>query len=136
MRILQGCLAFAHTLVPIDFISANFSKEFDMVNGLVNMGYYTGHGVAEAVGCLLYDQFGYEIAYVFTAVFGLLVVAITVIALPSTKTYLSTQDDSCNEEEMDSESTKTKLTKLLIIPMAATMLINANYLTMEYFRSQ
>ncbi|KAL5259086.1 hypothetical protein ACHWQZ_G009521 [Mnemiopsis leidyi] len=127
MRILQGCMAFVCTLVPIDFISANLSDEFDMVNGLVNMGYFTGHGVAEAVGCFLYDHFGYEIAYSFTAGVALLVAAITVIALPSTKTYLSTQDDSFNEEEMDFESSKTSLTKLLIIPMIATMLINANY---------
>ena len=126
LRICQGLLVYAGTLVPIDFINANFPEEFDMVNGLVNMGYFSGHGVAEAVGCVIYDKIGYEAAYVFTAVIALLAATTSFFFIPKTKTYLSTQDD-ISDDDLKIGSKKNKLTMLLIIPMIATMLINANY---------
>ena len=100
-----------------------------MVNGLVNMGYFSGHGVAEAVGCIIYDKFGYEIAYVFSAAIALLAAISSFCFLPKSKTFLSTQDDISDDDQtiLKIGSKKNKLTKLLIIPMIATMLINANY---------
>ena len=126
LRIFQGFLAYIITLVPVDFINANFPEQFDMVNGLVNMGYFSGHGVAEAVGCIIYDKIGYEAAYVFTTVIALLAATTSFFFIPKTKTFLSTQDDIL-DDDLKIGSKKNKLTKLLIIPMIATMLINANY---------
>ena len=126
LRICQGFLAYTSTLVPVDFINANFPEQFDMVNGLVNMGYFSGHGVAEAVGCIIYDTFGYEIAYVFSAAIALLAAISSFCFLPKSKTFLSTQDDIL-DDDLKIGSKKNKLTMLLIIPMIATMLINANY---------
>ncbi|XP_063687244.1 uncharacterized protein LOC134820667 [Bolinopsis microptera] len=129
LRICQGVLSYTSTLVPIDFINANFPEEFDMVNGLVNMGYFSGHGVAEAVGCVIYDKIGYTAAYGFTAVVALLAATSSFFFIPNTRTYLSTQDDISDDDQtmLKTGSKKNKLTKLLIIPMIATMLINANY---------
>ena len=129
LRICQGILAYISTLVPVDFINANFPEQFDMVNGLVNMGYFSGHGVAEAVGCIIYDKFGYEIAYVFSATIALLAAISSFCFLPKSKTFLSTQEETAGDDQINEEmrSKDMKLTKLLVFPMIATMLINANY---------
>ena len=135
LRMIHGVLGFATTLVPVDFINANFPQKFDMVNGLVNMGYFSGHGVAELLGCILYDNYGYEVAFAFAATMALLAAAATLCFLPNTQTYLSIQgkavkvvdstDDPSIKDSISNQS--QRLSKFLVFPLIATMLINANY---------
>ena len=127
MRMLQGLLAYTSTLAPVDFINANFPNEFDMVNGLLNMGYFSGHGIAEAVGCVIYDHFGYEVAFVFSAVVAVISGIGVVCFIPKSRTYVSSQIPDIVQTEAGTEPHDTKLTKLLIFPLIATMLVNANY---------
>ena len=130
MRIFQGFLSYPSCLVPVDFINANFPDEFDMVNGVLNMGYFSGHGMAEVLGSMIYDKLGYEYAYSFSAIMALLAATVAFFFLPNTKTYLAMQDDLSDDDDetvKDIDSEKTKLTKFLIFPLAAAMLINANY---------
>lgn len=129
MRILQGVFAYPSFLVPLDFVQANFQSKFDLVNGILNVGYFSGHGLAEVFGCILYDQLGYEIAYIFTAAVAFLSVIVILLIIPKTSTYLSMEKSSPKDEEVPEimGSNKSKLTKFLIIPMLCTMCINANY---------
>ena len=137
MRVVQGLLAYTCTVAPVDFINAQFPDKFDMVNGLLNMGYFSGHGIAEALGSIIYDHLGYEAAYVFSALIALMAGAGIYFFIPNCKTYLSTQQDlrggdvATQGVELNSES--LKLTKLLIVPMVATMLINANHGVLQVF---
>ena len=129
MRVLQGVFTYPSYLVPLDFIQANFQNKFDFVNGILNVGYFSGHGLAEVFGCILYDHLGYEVAYVFTAAVALLSVVVILLIVPKTDTYLSTEKSTPKDEEVPiiMGSDKTKLTKFLLIPMLCTMCINANY---------
>jgi predicted MFS family arabinose efflux permease len=131
MRIIQGLLAYPCQLVLTDIINAQFSDEFDMVNGLVNMGYYSGHGVAEFLGCIIYDNFGYEAAYTFSAIMALVTATVAFCMLPNSKTFLSSQDDMSDDEQVMQGTENSKLTYFLIFLMFATMLINANYGVMQ-----
>ena len=130
LRTLQGVFAYPGYLVPLDFINANFESEFDFVHGLLNMGYFSGHGVAEILGCWMYDHFGYEAAYAFSAAIALTSVIIVLLIIPKSRTYLSTQEEKIEE----SFSHKKTLTMFLIIPMLATMCINANYGVLQVTR--
>lgn len=126
VRITQGMLAYASSLVAVDCISAHLSREFDFVNGLFNMGIYIGHGIAESVGCVLYENFGYLAPFIFAASFTLVVTVVILQTIPKAKTYLASQDavDTATDKLVNPSN---KLTKLLILPLVATMLINANY---------
>ena len=137
MRIFQGIFAYPGYLVPLDFIQANFHSKFDFVNGLLNVGYFSGHGLAEVFGCILYDFFGYEVAYVFSAAVALISVILILLIVPKTRTYLSTEKPKPKDEEAPEieGSNKAKLTKFLIIPMLCTMCINANYGVLQVCRN-
>ena len=131
LRILQGIFAYPGYLVPIDFINANFGKKLDFVNGLLNLGYFTGQGIAEVIGCILYDMYGYNAAFMFSAGVALLSVILIMCLLPNTKTYLSTPKSETPKVMVPSEkgltSDQSRLSKFLIIPMVACMCINASY---------
>ena len=130
MRIIQGLLAYTSTLVPVDFINAHFPDKFDMVNGLLNMGFFSGHGMAEVLGSIIYDHLGYAAAYGFSAVVALTAGVAVCCFIPKSRTYLSSQTDQSRDNltrENITGSENTKLSKFLILPMVATMLINANY---------
>ena len=57
LRVIQGVFAYASCLLPVDFSHAVFPDKFDLVNGLGLVGNFCGHGLAESVGCLLYDRY-------------------------------------------------------------------------------
>ena len=127
IRVLQGALNYSISLISVDFINAQFPEKFDVINGFLNMGYYVGHGVAESVGCVLYDRFGYVAPYIFSFTFAVLACVVVFFVIPRSKTYLSSQDYV--EERLDSltQPAQVSMTKMLIFPMIATMMINANY---------
>ena len=95
LRLIQGCLAYTCLVMPVDFINAQFPDKFDMVNGLVNLGYFSGHGMAEVFGSIIYDHFSYEAAHVFAAIIAFMAGAGVYFFIPNCKTYLSTQVKSC-----------------------------------------
>jgi MFS family permease len=128
-RIIQGLFAYVSVLAPIDFIHANFPNKFDMLNGLVQVGYFSGNGLGDLFGCIIYERFGYEIAYAISSLIALIAAASAFYFLPNTKTYLSIQEDESRDDQETKEigSKKMKLSMFLIAPLAATMLINSNY---------
>ena len=56
LRVAQGVFAYASCLLPVDFTHAVFEDKFDLVNGLSLLGNFCGHGLAESIGCFLYDR--------------------------------------------------------------------------------
>ena len=137
LRILLGAATYTSNLLPVDFIHAQFPDKFDCVNSAELMGFYCGHGVAESVGCLLYDRFGYVVPFVFSAILSVLISILLFFAFPDTETYLASQvtdksnnsvidcpdKSNCSNKDIDNR----QLTWTLIFPMIVTMLINGCY---------
>ena len=125
IRVLQGVVGFCASVVYVDFVSGNFPDRFDAVNGLLNMGMFCGHGIAEAVGSCLYDRFGYVAPFLFAAGMELFAaVLVMVVCTSNSRTHYASQPKDLEEASC---CTSTKLSKLLILPMLAIMLVNANY---------
>ena len=148
IRIVQGCLSYACSLLVVDFIHAQFGSKFDLVYGLLNMGYYGGHGLAESVGCVLFDHYGYLVPFIFACSVTLLSSLINILVIPGTHTNLYSQrkitstdvkeDSPILNAELSQERSKTRsnssnppsnprLSPMLIIPVSAAALINMNY---------
>ena len=131
LRISQGTLSYAGSLVSVDYLSAQMPEKFDAVNGLLNMGYFTGHGIAESVGCMIYDRFGYVGPFVFSSSLGFFTFLVIMNVIPRTPSYLSSQDELDKECEVEGaltfDTSSTNVTKLIFIPLTATMIININY---------
>ena len=121
LRILQGVITYGCPLVAVDFINAQHPTEFDFVNGLLNMGYFSGMGMAEVFGCLLYDSYGYLYPFLFSSTIALLSTFLIAIAIPKSATYLASQ------EETDLVNPSTRLSKAIILPLIACMIINLNF---------
>ncbi|XP_063680440.1 uncharacterized protein LOC134815781 [Bolinopsis microptera] len=85
--------------------------------------------MAEVIGCILYDNYGYNSAFMFSAGVALLSVILIMFLIPNTKTYLSTPKDIPSEMQTEKglTSDQSRLSKFLIIPMVACMCINASY---------
>ncbi|XP_063678789.1 MFS-type transporter SLC18B1-like [Bolinopsis microptera] len=131
LRVTQGTLSYSGSLVSVDYLSAQMPEQFDAVNGLLNMGYFTGHGIAESVGCLIYDRFGYVGPFIFSSSLGFFTFIVIMMVIPRSPSYLSTQDELDRECELEGamklDSYATNVTKLIFIPLTATMIININY---------
>lgn len=83
--------------------------------------------MSQSIGSVLYDHFGYGIAYGFSACVGLMATLIIFIVLPNNKTHLATQADIETEISDRGKSYGSQtLSKFLIPTIAATMLCNAN----------
>ena len=72
-----------------------------------------------------YDRYGYVVPFLFSSTLTTIVACFVFFVLPPSKTFLSQEDDKA--AEFSNERSRTKLSKLLVFPMIATMLINANY---------
>ena len=137
MRIGQGLLAYTCNVVTVDFINAQFPEEFDMINGLLNVGYFSSYGMAEVIGSIIYDHFSYEAAYTYSAVIALMAAAGVYFFIPNCKTYLSTQEELPDEDLITEgealKSETSKITRLLILPLVAQMLINTSYGVLQVY---
>ena len=120
LRITQGLLGYFIFIVYIDFVNAQFPEHFDVVNGLLNMGIFVGHGVAESVGCVLYDKFGYLVPYLFGSAVTMAAGLLAFLVLPSSCTYLASQP-----KQAEGEKRTVKLSKMHALPMLAMLFINA-----------
>ena len=130
LRFLQGILSYPNCLCPVDFSHAYFEDIFDLVNGIQTMGNFGGHGIAESIGGVLYDKYGYMAPFIFSSSITLIVSTVAFFLIPTSKTYLATQNEAPKkkiETIYPSEVQGSRLSKLLVFPMIATMLINANY---------
>ena len=125
LRILQGVFAFSSCLLPVDFAHAVFPDQFDFVNGLGLVGNFVGHGVAESIGCLLYDRFGYVAPFIFSSGLTSSVACFMLVVMPTSRTFLS--QEMAVILETAPKKRNSKLSKMLVFPMISTMLINANY---------
>eukprot|EP00116_Pleurobrachia_bachei_P004323 sb/3464585/ len=126
LRIIHGILAYASSLLALDLINAKLSTDFDSCNGIFCMGVYVGHGLSESMGCVLYDNMGYVAPFVFSSTSCLLSAFLVLAFIPAGRTYLATQD-KCDNATMKLVNPKNTLTKYLVFPLFACMLINANY---------
>lgn len=135
MRILHGSLVYFASIVPIDYLNAYFAKDFELTNALLQAGYITGQGVSESLGSVLYDHFGYCMAYGFAACLAMMGLLLIWIVLPNNKTHLATQTSTEKEiTEADERSCKSQaLSKFLIPIMVAAILCSANYGVIQVF---
>ena len=126
LRIMQGFITYGCPLVAVDFINARLSTEFDFANGLLNMGYFSGHGMAEVFGCLLYDRFGYLYPFIFSSSMALLSTVLIGLVIPKSTTYLAsyTETDTATRKLINPS---TRLTKVVIFPILACMIINLSF---------
>ena len=133
-RVMTGATGYVQCFLQTDFLRAQFTDEFERLNGLIFMGMYCGHGVAEAFGCILYDHFGYYAPYILTTSSCLISLSLCTFILPKTKCYV-TYEVSCNKDmDDDIENTKNKrVTWLIALPLIATLFINANYGYIQVF---
>ena len=125
LRISQGSLSYACSLIAVDFINAQLSSQFDLVNGLLSMGFFSGCGLAEVLGCVLYDTFGYIVPFVFASSTAVLATFLIMFIIPQSTTFLASRDHSMLEAASDLKS--PRLTRAIFIPLVATALINVNY---------
>ena len=135
LRICQGALFYSNSIYPVDFAHAHFEDIFDFVNGLTMIGNFGGHGIAECLGCFLYEHFGYIAPFIFSCSLTLVVCLVAFFVIPKSKAYLTTREEASDQNsgtildpsESKSNSIRSRLSKLLAIPMIASMLINVNY---------
>ena len=136
LRICLGATTYACNLLPVDFAHAHFPDKFDLINSVSLMGCFCGHGIAESVGCLLYDNFGYVVPFIFSGSLTFLAAIFVLFAFPDSKTYLASQN-KVDEVVLDRSAVKNKpdrLTRALIFPLMATMLINANHGVLQVWK--
>ena len=132
LRICQGALFYSNSIYPVDFAHAHFEDIFDFVNGLTMIGNFGGHGIAECIGCIIYEHYGYLAPFIFSSIITLVVSSAAFFVIPKSKAYLATQDEAADRHTgsiypSETKSNRSRLSKLLAIPMIATMLINVNY---------
>lgn len=141
LRIVQGAVGYATSLLTADFLRAQFPDQFDILHGCIFVAIYSGEGVAEAVGCPLYDHYGYYAPYIFTTCTCIVSLAFCAVAIPSTACNIahSIENDKDNvdnegNEDVDvddgeddaDDSRNNTITWLIALPLLATALININ----------
>ena len=125
LRVVQGVLSYACSLVAVDFINAQLSTQFDLVNGLLSMGFFSGYGIAEVMGCVLYDSFGYVPPFLFACTMAITATCFIITIIPKSATYLASQEGTLLEDLPNASS--RRITKVIFLPIAAIALINLNY---------
>ena len=63
-RLVYGFVEFPKNIASLDMLKSTYPDKFDFVNGLMQMGYFSGHGAGEFVGVVLYTKFGYKVPFV------------------------------------------------------------------------
>ena len=82
-RVIYGFFEFAKNIASLDLLKTLYPSKFDFVNGFLQMGYFSGHGVGEYLGIILYEQFGYKVPFLYTTMVILLNVILSFFFLPS-----------------------------------------------------
>ena len=94
------------------------------MNGLVLMGYFSGHGIGESAGAVLYDHYGYFIPFLFGACYFVLTLLLSLLLLPTCPSILL----SATDEPDSVEKGKTKSLHWAVgLPLTCTILINCVY---------
>ena len=156
LRVYNGFLGYPRCLLLIDLTRSQFSRDFDSVNSLIQMGVYAGHGLGAAMGSGLYDTFGYDAPFYLVTVMLLLPIALTCVFVPNCPSHTVSGGDeevlvegssdrehgestafldnqtaaygTCAEETGEVKSAKnTGLTPLILVPLIGTMLVNIVY---------
>lgn len=126
-RVFCGFTAFPHNVCCMDMLKNLFPRKFDFVMGLMQMGYYSGHGVGEFTGTALYDKFGYRVPFIYSATGLFFITACSFIFLPSCPSIAAGDEvNNKKEEGLDGKSTPST-TALVFFPVFACMLINCVY---------
>ena len=133
-RVLFGFVEFPKNVATLDILKSRYPDKFDFVNGVMQMGFYSGHGAGEYIGVLLYTKFGYKVPFLYTFSLMVLVLLLSIVILsPIPSISISDPNDETYEAEFSEEEkmliTKTSsgLTPYIWIPMVACMLINCIY---------
>lgn len=147
-RFMQGILAYTRSMVGVDLCHSTFPEDFEWVYGFLNAAYFAGHGIAEIVGCYLFDHYGYLVPFLFATGITLVSSLMTYFVIPNTPTYLYSQEPAAKQatvianpgsgaDPTDTDKERgaaevgsepgVKLTPLLGLPIVAAALININY---------
>ena len=124
-RVLHGFAAFPHNVGCLDILKTFFPKKFDLVNGLMQMGYFSGHGVVGFLGTSLYERFGYKVPFMLATsvlTFATIVTLIFIPACPSIAVADAVKDKK--KTDLNDSSDETSISFLVLFPALACMLIN------------
>ena len=131
-RVLHGFAAFPHNVCCLDILKTLFPHKFDLVTGLMQMGYFSGHGVGEFSGTSLYENFGYKVPFMFATsvlTFGTIINLIFLPACPSIAVADGVKDEK--KGDLDDSSDETSISYLVFFPAFACMLINCVYMYLQ-----
>lgn len=142
-RLLFGFLQFPRDIASLDILKTLYPDKFDFLNGLMQMGFCSGHGVGEYLGVVLYEHFGYKAPFWVTTGLMCVMVLLYALFLPSCPSITLSNPDlkqTGDEEKTSPEETRsqeasdtpsstvgTSLTPYVWFPMVACMIINCVY---------
>ena len=131
-RVIWGLEAFPKNIAFLDIMKTLFPNKLDMMNGLMQMGYFSGHGVGEYVGVVLYERYGYKVPFMFSSswmVFSAIMFATILPPCPSISLTEASVGNNANEDDVadDEETSQQTVTNWIIVPVCACMLINCVY---------
>ena len=121
-RVTYGTLVFACAMITYDFVHCQFCEEFDITLGLINMGTYCGHGVAQFFGCYLYEKFGYLQAFIFASAITCFSSFFTFFIIPNSEPSLGSENEAAAKG-----MSKYKISPILMLPFIVIMLVSVNY---------
>ena len=103
----------------LDIAKTLFPDHFELINGLIQMGYYSGTGLGSFIGIALYEGCGYKAVYLYCTcvmVVVMLIFSVNIPACPSI-TLIESKDDEVTQG----------VTRYVFLPAAACTLINCVY---------
>ena len=121
-----------HNVGCLDILKTFFPKKFDLVNGLMQMGYFSGHGVVGFLGTSLYERFGYKVPFMLATsvlTFATIVTLIFIPACPSIAVADAVKDKK--KTDLNDSSDETSISFLVLFPALACMLINCVYMYLQ-----
>ena len=123
-KMLVGYTAFPQSICCLDMLKTLFPNKFDLLNGLMNMGHYSGHGVGEYIGTLLFSNYGYQVPFLFATLYLVVAGLLSACVLPAIPSILCTDTQSRHSQR---EEVHTSVTPFVMLPMCVCMLINCVY---------
>ena len=132
MRIIQGFACFYLHVAIVDFSHYYFLKDFDRVNGLLQLGYFSGHGIGQWMGVILYERYGYFIPFLAAGITMFFQQIISLIVLPASPSYASiapctppsSDSTACCDEEPDNPSS---VSWWIVMPFMSVVTVNSIY---------
>ena len=131
-RVLFGIFAFPLHVACLEIIQIVFPDRFDFMNGLMQMGYFSGQGVGQAVGAALYERFGYKVPFIYGSsglIFATILTCLFIPPCPSlaAKSPGKKRNQSGPEGSVDEVDEGSALSYLVFLPVCACVIVNCGY---------